>query len=115
MNERLIYEWLRENLKGKAWELREGICDWCDHPWGEAGYELPRKDGTSFMAYLSLPPLDMNTWHGEVVPKLKAQGVKVVFENDWWLTPAKYPPAFPAIVNPDPWLALTEYLEAVSA
>lgn len=57
-------------------------------------------------------PLDMNTWHGEVVPKLKAEDVKVVFENDWWLSPAKYPPTFPAIVNAYPWQALTEYLEA---
>lgn len=101
MNERLIYEWLKPELVGDDWKLY-GDLDDC------GVYQMDAfRDGKPSMA---LPPLDMNTWHGEVIPKLKAGRAVVKFDScslgGWEIQGRAY------VFRADPWQALTDYLEA---
>jgi len=52
----------------------------------------------------------MNTWHGLVVPKLKAKGVMAWFDGtDWFLDETNTENVWQDVA---PYAALTEYLEA---
>ena len=80
MNEqeqRTIYEWLYEELKGKAWAIEEHHCVGCGFPWREARYQEPSQARTLYTR-MTLPPLDMNAWHGTVAPKLLASDVSSI-------------------------------------
>ena len=101
MNERLIYEWLKPELVGDDWKLY-GDLDDC------GVYQMDAfRDGKPSMA---LPPLDMNTWYGEVIPKLKKEDATVNFtslnKSGWEIDGDNYG------CSHDPYEALTEYLEA---
>lgn len=76
MNEqdkRTIYEWLYEELKGTGWKLMP-TTDGKGRPMDPiAQYEAARRTFAKLLL-----PLDMNTWHGPVAEKLKAEGVSVV-------------------------------------
>jgi len=60
----------------------------------------------------SWPPLDMNTWHREVVPKLSKEADVTFRHGAWGIQPWKQAWRGPHWVWEDPWLALTKYLEA---
>jgi hypothetical protein len=101
--QRTLYEWLRPELKGKDWVLRD------IGPLGGKQAHTKPVFG-QVMAYL--PPLDYNTFMGEAVPKLAKEKVAVSFSYDsWWFNDRHWPPTFESICNADPWLALVEYLE----
>ena len=98
MNERLIYEWLRPELKGAPWHK------------GSARLGPMAYIGSDTSQWFYIPKLDMNTWHGEVVPKLKQEGASICFHSTngcpWEVDGDGYG------CSDDPWLALTAYLEA---
>ena len=109
MNERLIYEWLRPELKGKDWDKQDF------GEWGGWGYGWVAAGDSEWKDFGPLPPLDMNTWHGEVVPKLQGEGCAVEFAAEAEPTEAKYWVIWRDRVPfsmADPYEALTEYLEA---
>jgi hypothetical protein len=110
VNERLIYEWLREDLKGQDWELAEKSTD--SGPFVTAAAWF---DGNGIHTP-SLPPLDMNTWHGEVVPKLLSEGAEVHFVTNQNNHLERHHNIYARgcsepFSGPDPWQSLTEYLE----
>jgi hypothetical protein len=103
VNERLIYEWLKPELVGDDWKLY-GDLDDC------GVYQMDAfRDGKPSMA---LPPLDMNTWHGEVLPKLSKEADVTFRHGHWDIQPWKRAWHGPHWAREDPWQALTDYLEA---
>ena len=108
MNERLIYEWLKPELVGDDWKLY-GDLDDC------GVYQMDAfRDGKPSMA---LPPLDMNTWYGEVVPKLLSEGAEVHFVTNQNNHNERHhniyaQGCYEPFSDSDPYEALTEYLEA---
>lgn len=105
MNEqdmRVIYEWLYEDLKGKAWDLHQTFFGVEALPANaeELGY-LP------YIPIRKLPPLDMNTWDREALPKLDRDEVTASFYGGLWHLDANM------FANADPWLALLDYIKAV--
>uniref|UniRef100_A0A6M3JFM6 Uncharacterized protein n=1 Tax=viral metagenome TaxID=1070528 RepID=A0A6M3JFM6_9ZZZZ len=108
MNEKLIYEWLRHELKGQK------------------GVGIVHEDGCVTAVWVTayhvrhecpLPPLDMNTWHGEVVPKLVAEGRGVEFIANrtgerYWVIRKPTENGFSLFSLAAPYETLTEYLEA---
>lgn len=81
MNEKRIYEWLRPELKGKKWWETLRVLG--------GSKQIAVKIGGKTHEMV-LPPLDYNTLHNEVVPKLKAEGISVTFAHDhWFLQPCE--------------------------
>jgi len=110
MNERLIYEWFREELKGKNWRvLRDNL--------GPSAVLLDEKQARF------LPDLDMNTWFDEVVPKLRGEGVDVAYTSPYgmwslfksvkdYIGDNSLCTIDALAESTNPYDALTEYLEA---
>jgi len=104
VNERLIYEWLRPELKGKEWRK-----EYNGMTWGA----LYRREDMQFDWWVPLPPLDMNTAFSEGIPKLTKEGCDVKFTHGAWdLQPMRKPWHGPYYARSDFWLAVDEYLEA---
>ena len=97
IDEKAIYEWL---YGVKVEKRSNGYCglyvDEMDRPF-----------------WLRLPSLDMNTAHGECIPKLREEGVAVMYNNmdshEWWLDPVGN--VRDPFTNSDFYVALTEYLK----
>jgi len=110
---RAIYEYMYEELKGKVWHLVPGSCSACGLPWTEARYTT-RAQGRDLDTWMSLPPLDMNTAFALAIPKLQAEGVKVMWNNmggEWWFDPPSE--AAEVIQTPDFWPGVLDYIKAV--
>ena len=104
MNERLVYEWLSESD-----EIVQEVHD------GEFVWTSVDMEGN----YHSRPclPLDMNTWHGEVVPKLLSEGAEVHFVTNQNNHNERHhniyaQGCYEPFSDSGPYEALTEYLEA---
>ena len=98
-----IYEWRYPELKGKEWEWISDSRDaaWCD---GNPVGPLPP-------LYIDGKP-NMNLWHYECVPQLKAKKVDVWYAswNHWVLETETE-----VWGDDDPYEALVEMLEARNA
>jgi hypothetical protein len=80
--QRAIYEWLKPELKARDWRFGDVL----------QGRQLIRvyawfvDDGPH--GKVTLPPLDMNLAHGEVMPKLHKEGTDIDFYyangGGWW-------------------------------
>ena len=90
-DERAIYEWLYDDLRGR--DVKLALCD--------------RKGDLK-----PLPSLDMNTAFSECIPKLNAEGVHVLFGNFgsvmWFLDKMDDDSVYE---SPDFYAALLQYLE----
>jgi len=90
-------------LKGREWfvALRQGkpVAVW-------------EYDGHDFRGKVPLPYLDWNTWHDEVVKKLRKECDVSFRSGTWDLQPWREAWHGPHWAREDPWVALTEYLEA---
>lgn len=76
MNERLIYEWLRGKKVIQVHHL---------HPRSDGKVEVTYYyDGATHT--IAEVPLDMNTWHNEVVPKLLRERIPVAVSTNVGLT-----------------------------
>lgn len=87
-SERAIYEWLG---------YKDSQCFKC-------GGWMYRYDE---QFWKSCPPLDMNTWDREALPKLDRDEVTASFYGGLWHLDANM------FANADPWLALLDYIKAV--
>jgi hypothetical protein len=107
--QRVIYEWLRPELKGKDWAI--------DHEATSHVDVIGIVDGV----LLVLPSLDYNTFMTGAVPKLYGEGCSVTFkrlvtdsdyreEGYYKLIWGGYPEVIHEACNHDPWLAVIEYL-----
>lgn len=105
--ERAIYEWWKPELQGKNWRLLERVLR--DAYW---------VDKQGHPHYLELPPLyingrpNMDFWHYECEPRLEAEGCTVTFGlvGKNWIIGKDSSGAKGAKLNPDPLIALGEYL-----
>ncbi len=99
MDEQLIYEWRYPQLNGKRFFIH-GITELCA-VWSDGGK----------VHWIAVTPNDMNTWHGEVVPKLWSEGYEANFyggsKPEWAITQDNR-----CYFNAAPYEALTEYLNA---
>jgi len=77
--QRAIYEWLYEELKGKGWRLRKDPYWNQQHGVVDAAWEVNGK-----LRLTKLPPLDMNTAFSEYIPKLKAEFRSVKWDGETW-------------------------------
>jgi len=103
IDERAIYELLYPKLKGKKWK---------HEVWLDGGFERAAATyGTEGVVELSI--LDMNTAFAECIPKLREEGVAVMYNNmdshEWWLDPVGN--VRDPFTNSDFYVALTEYLK----
>jgi len=95
-DERAIYEWLYSELAElPQWELRKS-----------RGLPPTAMWNGRFNAKM-LPPLDMNTWHSDVLRQLNKAEVTVCFAHGQWHLDAN------VFVNVDPYAALLDYIKAV--
>jgi hypothetical protein len=102
--QRTLYEWLRPELKGKDWVLRD------IGPLGGKQAHTKPVFG-QVMAYL--PPLDYNTFMGEVALKLDTEGIWLSLSAGMWRLDESDDDLRWHLVSQDtdPWVMLVKYLQ----
>lgn len=120
MNEqdKVIYEWLYEELKGKVWELRQTFFGLDALP--------ANAEELGFLPYIPIrkcPPLDMNTAFGECIPKLYDARCTITFtrsgvdygylSGSWRIMWGDDAGRMHGAVNPDFYAALLDYIKGV--
>jgi len=105
--ERLIYEWLGFFEPFASRDSKTGGLQW----WSR----YARNVSSGVIGLHPLPPLDYNTFMGEAVPRLNAEGVNVSYNlmgaPEWYIDPMQDPHM--VYINAAPWLAVVEYRESV--